>query len=189
MGVTSHARDNLAWMTVQSSRQGHPLNPIHATSHDECMRPKARLTVELGEFQAKLPREPSPIEGTPSKTPRRTELKSRELQANDEEDRMQEDCKSRELQANDKEDRTQEDCNTQARCRLRGCRWCSWWCCPGAAAGAAPGSGFSLLRAVWCRPGRPPSPSQPPASRRRPSRAEHGLKLETNPDRAERGKI
>ena len=32
---------------------------------------------------------------------------------------MQEDCKSRELQANDKEDRTQEDCNTQARCRLR----------------------------------------------------------------------
>ena len=32
---------------------------------------------------------------------------------------MQEDCKSRELQANDKEDRTQEDCNTQARCRLQ----------------------------------------------------------------------
>ena len=136
MGVTSHARDDLAWMTVQSSRQGHLPNPIHATSHDECMRPKARLTVELGEFQAKLPREPSPIEGTPSKTPRRTELKSRELQANDEEDRVQEDCKSRELQANDKEDRTQEDCNTQARCRLRVlpvvqlvvlprcCRWC-----------------------------------------------------------------
>ena len=108
----------LAWMTVQSSRQGHLPNPIHATSHDECMRPKARLTVELGEFQAKLPREPSPIEGTPSKTPRRTELKSRELQANDE------------------EDRTQEDCNTQAHCQLqalpvvqlvvlpRCCRWC-----------------------------------------------------------------
>ena len=67
------------------------------------------------------------------------------------------------------------------------CRWCSWWCCPGAAGGAAPGSGFSLLRAVWWRPGRPPSPSQPPASRRRPSRAEHGLKLEAYPDRAERG--
>ena len=108
----------LTWMTVQSSRQGHLPNPIHATSHDECMRPKARLTVELGEFQAKLPREPSPIEGTPSKTPRRTELKSRELQANDEEDRVQ------------------EDCNTQARCQLqalpvvqlvvlpRCCRWC-----------------------------------------------------------------
>ena len=78
----------LTWMTVQSSRQGHLPNPIHATSHDECMRPKARLTVELGEFQAKLPREPSPIEGTPSKTPRRTELKSRELQANDEENAL-----------------------------------------------------------------------------------------------------
>ena len=71
-----------------------------------------RTELESGEFQAKLPREPSLIKGTPSKMPRRTELKSRELQANDEENRVQEDCKSRELQANDKENRVQENCNT-----------------------------------------------------------------------------
>ena len=164
----------LTWMTVQSSRQGHLPNPIHATSHDECMRPKARLTVELGEFQAKLPREPSPIEGTPSKTPRRTELKSRELQANDEEDRVQEDCKSRELQANDKEDRTQEDCNTQARCRLRVLpvvQWvvlprCCRWCRSRLRFLATPS------RLVTARPAAVSHPvsGQPPS----PVRAEHG---------------
>ena len=53
------------------------------------------------------------INGTPSKWARRTELKSKELQANDEENHEQEDCKCRELQANDEENQVQEDCSTE----------------------------------------------------------------------------
>ena len=40
-------------------------------------------------------------------------MKSKELQANDEENQEQEDCKSRELQANDEENQVQEDCSTE----------------------------------------------------------------------------
>ena len=53
------------------------------------------------------------IKETPSKMPRRTAFKSMELQANDEENQVQEDCKSRELQANDEENQVQEDCSTE----------------------------------------------------------------------------
>ena len=53
------------------------------------------------------------MQGTPSKWARRTELKCREFQANDEENQLQEDCKCREFQANDEENQVQENCGME----------------------------------------------------------------------------